>query len=291
MTETVRSSPWIPELYARAVASAVLPGFLWGGGDQLPAKSLRLADVRFTGEQVAAYRAVCDGSGPQLPPAMLHLTGFPLALRLMTARDFPISALGMVHVANRIDVAAELDPDAGYDVTVDLAHPTERGKGTQFDAVTTARVDGAVVWREVSTYLSKGTRLPGAAPAEPRRTWPAPPDSTEDLAIDVPGDTGRRYAAVSGDRNPIHMHPLAAKMFGFPTTIVHGMWSLARCLAQIEPELPAAYSVDAAFFKPVFLPARCTLRIARDARSWSMWLVSDGSTEPRLHMAMRVDRA
>ena len=75
----------------------------------------------------------------------------------------------------------------------------------------------------------------------------------------LPGDLGRRYASVSGDRNPIHMHPLTAKLFGFPRAIAHGMWTKARCLAALEPSLPDAYEVTVEFRKPLLLPGRATL--------------------------------
>jgi acyl dehydratase len=68
------------------------------------------------------------------------------------------------------------------------------------------------------------------------------------------GDLGRRYAAVSGDHNPIHLYPLTAKALGFPRQIAHGMWSLARCVAALENRLPDAVTVEAAFKKPIFLP-------------------------------------
>jgi acyl dehydratase len=85
--------------------------------------------------------------------------------------------------------------------------------------------------------------------------------SPDDLAL-VPGrvtwrlagDLGRRYAAVSGDRNPIHLHPLTAKALGYPRQLAHGMWSLARCVAAVENRLPDAVTVEAAFKKPVLLP-------------------------------------
>ncbi len=70
------------------------------------------------------------------------------------------------------------------------------------------------------------------------------------------GDLGRRYAAVSGDRNPIHMHSLTAKPLGFPRAIAHGMWTKARCLAALESRLPDAFAVDVRFRKPILLPSR-----------------------------------
>ncbi len=60
---------------------------------------------------------------------------------------------------------------------------------------------------------------------------------------------------MSGDRNPIHLHPLAAKAFGFSRAIAHGMWSKARCLAAFAERLPEAYAVDVAFRKPLLLPS------------------------------------
>ena len=69
------------------------------------------------------------------------------------------------------------------------------------------------------------------------------------------GDLGRRYAAVSGDRNPIHMHSLSAKPLGFPGAIAHGMWTKARCLAALESRLPDAFAVEVRFRRPIVLPA------------------------------------
>ena len=79
------------------------------------------------------------------------------------------------------------------------------------------------------------------------------------------GDLGRRYAAVSGDRNPIHMHSLTAKPLGFPRAIAHGMWTKARCLAALESRLPDAFAVDVRFRKPILLPSKVEFAQATQA--------------------------
>src|SRR5206468_309474 len=87
---------------------------------------------------------------------------------------------------------------------------------------------------------------------------PGPP-SAEELPIAatwrLPGDLGRRYGTVSGDLNPIHVHSLTARLFGFPSAIAHGMWTKARCLAALAPRLPERFTAEAAFKKPIVLPA------------------------------------
>ncbi len=60
----------------------------------------------------------------------------------------------------------------------------------------------------------------------------------------IPSDIGRRYAAVSGDSNPIHLYNFTAKLFGFPRAIAHGMWTKAKCLSMYEGRLPDAFEVE-----------------------------------------------
>ena len=75
------------------------------------------------------------------------------------------------------------------------------------------------------------------------------------MTWELPPALGRRYAAVSGDRNPIHLSALGAKAFGFPRAIVHGMWTMARCVAALDHRLPDSFTVQASFRAPILLPA------------------------------------
>jgi hypothetical protein len=106
------------------------------------------------------------------------------------------------------------------------------------------------VWEGFSTMLKRG----GGDDSLPREEPPPAPPVTAHWR--VADDTGRRYAAVSGDHNPIHLHGLAAKAFGFPWAIAHGMWTKARCLAALR--VPDAFEIDVKFRKPVLLPSTVT---------------------------------
>jgi acyl dehydratase len=64
---------------------------------------------------------------------------------------------------------------------------------------------------------------------------------------------------VSGDRNPIHLWPLTARLFGFPRPIAHGMWTAAASLAALEGWLPRRCRVAVAFSAPVLLPSTVEL--------------------------------
>ena len=68
------------------------------------------------------------------------------------------------------------------------------------------------------------------------------------------------------------MAPIAAKLFGFPTAIAHGMFTAATVLANIEGQLPDALKYSVRFGKPVVLPARAGLYVERISDGWELTL-------------------
>ena len=202
--------------------------------------------------QLAAYDRVCGFAlGDALPATYPHVLAFPLAMELMAARDFPFGVLGIVHVANQIEQLRPLDAGEPLDLRVRAENLAAHPRGRTIDLVAEAGAGGTVAWRDRSTYLhrERAARKEGEAPR--KRTEP-PPAGAE---WRVPGDIGRRYAAVSGDRNPIHLSGLSARVLGQPRAIAHGMWTMARCLAALQGTLPPAYTVEVAFKRPLLLPA------------------------------------
>lgn len=143
-------------------------------------------------------------------------------------------------------------PGSGLRVALTAARPHHRGSAFDVVAEATADAGGSPVWRSVSIYLHRDrTAAPGA-----RRRQDDPHPGPALTRLTVPAATGRRYAAVSGDRNPIHLHPLTARPFGFRRAIAHGMWTKARCLAALDraEPLPDAFTVAVTFH------ARCRSR-------------------------------
>jgi len=55
-----------------------------------------------------------------------------------------------------------------------------------------------------------------------------PGDSLPELHITPDADLTKRYAAASGDPNPIHTDPEFAAKVGLPGVILHGLWTMAQ---------------------------------------------------------------
>lgn len=260
MTKTLDSSPSILPLYAKA-ALPMIPGasllpFVPGGGGEIPeALDLELTGVHAEPGEVAAYAKVCGFAlRDTLPPTYPHMLAFPLHMAVMSDGSFPFGAVGLVHVENRIVQRRPIGVDEELTIRVRPTQLQPHPKGKTFSLETEVLVDGEVVWESVSTMLRRGK---GDEKAKAEKSFDSvDADTPTSAEWKLGGDLGRRYAGVSGDRNPIHMHSLTAKPLGFPSAIAHGMWTKARALAQLESRLPDSFEVDVRFRKPVLLPAR-----------------------------------
>ncbi|HEU4424602.1 MAG TPA: MaoC/PaaZ C-terminal domain-containing protein [Pilimelia sp.] len=268
-------------LYGRAVLGA-LPGSGAGRArDAAPDTELVLRGVAVDRKHLAAYDRVCGFRlADTLPATYPHVLAFPLAIALMSARDFPFSLLGIVHVANRITMSRPIDAGERLDLAVHATDLRPHERGRQIDLVATATVAGEQVWRGVSTYLHKERDRERNRQGRGEGDRPAPPAPT--AVWRVRPRVGTDYAGVSGDHNPIHTSRLGARLFGFPRPIAHGMWSKARCLAALEGRLPDAYTVDVAFKLPVLLPATVGFAASPPPRGWRFSLHDARSGRPHL---------
>ncbi|HEY2636929.1 MAG TPA: MaoC/PaaZ C-terminal domain-containing protein [Solirubrobacteraceae bacterium] len=279
--------PGLTGLYVRAVAASavvpvrkVLPGRSPTG---LPDTEEVVEGLEVRREHLLAYQRVCGFRVRDvLPATYVHQLAFPLALRIMTSGSFPFPAMGLVHLDNEVSQLRELDAAETLTLRVRAENLTDHPKGRTFDIVAEAEVGQETPWRSTSTYLHKG----GGSGEKRSREDDAPPPAPQAI-WKVPGDIGRRYAGVTGDRNPIHLHPVTAKAFGMRRPIAHGMWVKARCLAALESLLPPAYTAAVRFKAPLGLPSTVAFssRPEDGGRAFSVRSVSSG--RPHLEGTVR----
>jgi acyl dehydratase len=240
---------------------------------ELPKLSVSLAQVGFDADRLRAYREICgfqeDGAVP-MPYPQVHAIG--MQMHLLTQKQFPLPLVGLVHLKNRIVQERALGADETFAVTVGVIGSKTSDRGLEFELETTyADASGRVVWTAVATVLHRGK--PGA-----RRRAPVTRDEESHIAeyscVVAPADIGRRYGRISGDMNPIHLYPLTAKLLGFERHIAHGMWTLARSCALVQPHLgrvPRELVVQ--FRQPLFLPGRAALRYGHEDDGYAFTLI------------------
>ncbi|KOV70752.1 MaoC family dehydratase [Streptomyces sp. MMG1121] len=252
---------------------------------EFPRTRLVLPELRVDLARLAAYERVCGfatgvgigiGAGEDaLPVTYPHVLGFPLAMRLMSGRDFPLPLLGLVHTSIDIVRHTDLPATGEYTLAVRIDGLAPHRRGTEATVVTELASGDALVWESRSTYLARHRTGEARGPREER-----PPALPRVAEWRLGEDVGRRYGAASGDRNPIHLHPFTARLFGFPRAVAHGMWTVARCLA--AHGTPGAAVVRARFATPVLLPGT----VAYGADGTGRFELRDG--RDRLHLSGEV---
>jgi acyl dehydratase len=256
--------------------------------DHLPARKLTVNDVAIDRGNVADYASVTGlRYGDTVPLTYPFALTFPTMMSLVTGFDFPFPAMGSVHIENHITQHRPIKVTDTVNIVVHAENLREHRKGLLVDLVTDVSVGNDVAWHQVTTFLHQQRTSLSDEPKPPPQKQPKPPPPKAILRI-TPGQI-RRYAAVGGDHNPIHTNPIAAKLFGFPTVIAHGMYSAAAVLANLEAGLLDAVTYSVRFGKPVVLPASVGLYVDQVENGWDISLRNIAKGYPHLTGTLRTN--
>ncbi|GAB3264505.1 MaoC/PaaZ C-terminal domain-containing protein [Nocardioides dilutus] len=273
--------PELPLLLKAALPSVPgvnqLPGIRKTKGDLTGLERSR-AGVTAEREHVDRYAAVCGFPAKDTVPLPYpHLLAFELQMGIMTDPGFPAPAIGTVHLENSITQHRPVGIGETVDVAASVGPARPHPKGTVYDFVTVVTAGDETVWEETSSYLRRG-KGDDAAPSG----TVFPDAEPHGIVWKLPANLGRTYAAVSGDRNPIHLYAITAKALGFPRQIAHGMWTMARCVAALENRIPDAATVEVAFKRPVLLPGTVQFGSTTLADGFAFNLTSPKDGSPHL---------
>ncbi|TVP59612.1 MAG: hypothetical protein EA349_02780 [Halomonadaceae bacterium] len=280
-------APALLPMYAKAIIPKGATAGKKRDGIHIPNLTITLTGVTTDSQRLKDYRKVCGfPASARLPITWPHIEAFPLHIRLMSDRSFPLPLLGMVHLRNSITQHRPINEGECLDFECSLENQVDSDRGIEFDVVTRASTGGREVWQETSTILYRQPSSSSSGQKGPK----APPEPfPHETGIVVGEDTGRRYGKASGDLNPIHLYALSAKAFGFPRAIIHGMWSKARAIALLAEEADlnsGPVRVDCTFKTPLFLPGTATLSWDKQDRVWPFKLLNAKGTAPHLEGAI-----
>lgn len=249
----LKSLPSLISLY-RKIFFARKPGW---DQQMLPNIKVCANGVQVSKSRVAQYAQVCgfNFDGKQLPPTYLYVKVFRLHATVFNHDGITFPLLGMIHLRNSISHYRPVGCEESFNLQVELTDSRVTDSGLEFDLVSRVFVADELVWEAISTYLYR-IEKPGRRARPPKASdidWQQP------VSWQLEDDLGRRYAKASGDYNLIHLHPMLSKRFGFDRVLAHGMWSKARCVAELMPSIDnRPVKIDVAFKLPLFMPSEVT---------------------------------
>jgi acyl dehydratase len=283
MSDTIAlsQSPGLGKLYRQAALTALpVPG-ITARSKRIPERTVTLGGVKVDPSHLADYTQVCGlRLTDTLPLTYPFVLSMPLVMQLLVQRDFPFTPIGLVHAENLIERSRAIGSLEPLDITVHIENLREHPKGLLADAISEFKVGREPVWRQNNTFLHL-QKTGGQRDQRPERTEPeVPPPPLRQLRISQ--QTITDYAAVSGDRNPIHVSKIGAKAFGFPSTIAHGAYTMAAVLSAVEGRVPDKTAYHVKFGKPVVLPATVDVYADRTDDAWSLSLLHPKKHYPHL---------
>lgn len=225
----------------------------------LPRVSARITGWQAEPQQRASYRDLV-GSAAIMPLAFPQVPLMALHIDLLSQWSFPIRAMGLVHLGTVVEVVGDLPPDAPWDLRAWVSGERHVRSGLEFDLCGEVSVAGETRWRSTAVHISRSTSASGAEASGVPDLDSAGEWSTE-TEIRAEQGIGRAFGRLTGDVNPIHLHPLAARVFGFSAAIAHGWWTTGRIAASLGvDESRTGRRLAVAFRRPVYLPSTPVLR-------------------------------
>lgn len=223
-----------------------------------------------------AYAAATNDENPAyqgedaVAPPMYHVRPI-LDLMMLFARDpeLELDLLRLVHGEHAMRFHRPLREGDALQMHGTLESLEEKSSGRVATFGLFGSVNGDLALEGRTVYFIRGESAPGGSKAGEKKARPAPePLPAPDLVVAQPAseDQATRYAAASGDRNPIHVDPETARAAGLPGVILHGLCTMAfagrdivRHLCGGDPTRLAALSVR--FARPVFPGETLTLKV------------------------------
>lgn len=259
---------------------------------KLPEATYSIDNLTIDFDNLTDYRKICGFSNNSfVPPTYFSVLSLSLQMTMMVKEAFPFSLLGLMHVCNSVTQYRPVSDTSIFRMTVCFDNLREHERGKQFDFVTKVYEKEQLVWQGQSTYLSRQKVKKTEPTPRPTTTPPEKPLLDENDMHhfwEVAEDIGRRYAFVSGDFNLIHLHPLSARAFGFPKAIAHGMWTKAKCLAEIG-DLPPAFVCHVDFLHAVLLPSEVEFIAKYDNRDETIDFGVYDSKSPKLYLSGKLE--
>lgn len=238
-----------------------------------PRTRIELKNQRLDKNKIEKYKLICgfesgaDNNDSDYVPISYFQTLFtPVLGRFITSDAFPVNPLGLIHTYQSFCQTKPVSASEILDLSCVLTNVSHTQKGLESSFTLEVKTDNELVWQGISTFLTrKKGKKNKKDPKKDQKKDQVFLDQKESFS--VPSNTGRRYAGVSRDFNPHHLHSIPAKLFGFKRAIAHGMWTLAKVLSSLDKSYnfttgfgqDNSLKVEAWFKRPVFMPANLAL--------------------------------
>lgn len=213
------------------------------------------AYLRHVGGDERAWRG-------ELPPHLFSQWGFPLLTRTVAGLPYDLRRGLNAGCSLRIHSAIPVDEPLLLRAQRIAVDDDGRRALLTTRLWTGTRSAPDALESDLRIYVPLKRRSADSSSIKPKIEKPSTPEDARILERwSLAPDAGRTFAALTGDINPIHWLPIAARAAGFRNVILHGFSTFARALETLNRtrfagDVHRLAAVDVRFTRPIVLPAR-----------------------------------
>ncbi len=161
----------------------------------------------------------------------------PLQIRLFSIPEIKINPLGFLHLSNYIRRKKHIPVEVDLRAEVSLKQVRLVKKGVEICVEQLLYFENEIIWNCESRYLklSRKYRKSEENNKDTKKRVFIPMEKSQMIInFSVSSEDAKKYASLSGDFNLIHISKLFAKLMGLPSPIIHGMWTVGKCLKHLS---------------------------------------------------------
>lgn len=216
-----------------------------------------------------------------LPISYPFILTMPMQIQLFAHPSILINPLGFLHVSNYIIQHRPISKHEEMEAFCFIDSTRLAKKGLEITVKITISIQKEPVWECQSTYLKFSKKYRNeAGNGKKQFTFENYTNYDEEYEWYVSKKDAFSYARVSGDYNLIHLSKLFAKLTGLSSPIIHGMWSIGKCLHYLSYDNRNHLYFFHMFKGPIPLNSRCFLKVKNISNGKQFDLFTENNSRP-----------
>ncbi len=197
-----------------------------------------------------------------LPITYPFILTMPMQIQLFDHPSILINPLGFLHVSNNMTLYKPIPKNEKMEAYCYIDSTRLAKKGVEIIVKIKLNINKELVWECESTYLKFSKKYRDEqGNGKKQFSFESYDKYDEEHSWHVSRKDAFSYARVSGDYNLIHLSKIFARITGLPTPIIHGMWSIGKCLHYLNIDHESPLYFYHVFKGPVPLNSSCILNI------------------------------
>jgi hypothetical protein len=254
---------------------------LYSPGEEYPVIHASRPGFMINETHMKDFHEICDISRFDFLHILYPFTlVYPYILRVLCAKEMPVSMFKVLNTRNSIIMHRRIRPDERLDIDCFNSAPRIVPKGLEIDMKSVISSDGENIWENIAAYFCPGNFGPPDASYSTPRLDPIT-DAPVIKEWYLPAKDRFRFARVSGDSNGIHYGSFYARMMGFKRDFAQPIRVVAKCVSSLpNVEWAGQARLDFYLKGPVYYESALILKNIRTENGNRFDLYCSGNDKP-----------